>query len=286
MNNTKETLSKKIEQLQNNTLTKIKDYTTNPEKYLQLIDFIHHCYNYSLHNRLLIYAQNPSAIAVGSFTKFKNLNYTVKKGEKGIKIMVPVKVTLFKDKNKLIKMSNATKLQKQQIKNGKIKTIQRTYFKLGTVFDITQTNMPIEKHQELYPENNTITDVNHNLEQIEQGIRKADPKLKTDSIVNNTNTCITKTVISLVHKLIKTKMQNTSSLELSDQTKNLLIELTVYSMLKSLKIDTSDKTKLYIASWKNKDGQKISELSGKKQSDILQIIDDNTNWFIKTIANA
>lgn len=162
--------------------------------------------------------------------------------------MVPVTVTLFKDKNKLIKMSNATKLQKQQIKNGKIKTIQRTYFKLGTVFDITQTNMPIEKHQELYPENNTITDVNHNLEQIEQGIRKADPKLKTDSFVNNTNTCITKTVISLVHKLIKTKMQNTSSLELSDQTKNLLIELTVYSMLKSLKIDTSDKTKLYIAS--------------------------------------
>lgn len=246
MNNTKETLSKKMEQLQNNTLTKIKDYTTNPEKYLQLIDFIHHCYNYSLHNRLLIYAQNPSAIAVGRFTK----------------------------------------LQKQQIKNGKIKTIQRTYFKLGTVFDITQTNMPIEKHQELYPENNTITDVNHNLEQIEQGIRKADPKLKTDSFVNNTNTCITKTVISLVHKLIKTKMQNTSSLELSDQTKNLLIELTVYSMLKSLKIDTSDKTKLYIASWKNEDGQKISELSGKKQSDILQIIDDNNNWFIKTIANA
>ena len=75
----------------------------------------------------------------------------VLKGEKGMKIWVPVKTTfLILGENNYVSLSDATKEQKEAYKEGKIEGRTRTTFKIGTVFDIGQTNYPKEKYPELY----------------------------------------------------------------------------------------------------------------------------------------
>ena len=60
-------------------------------KYGNFLDCISRFYNYSPRNILLIYAQNKNATSVASYTDWKRHGYQVKKGEKGIKIIRPIK---------------------------------------------------------------------------------------------------------------------------------------------------------------------------------------------------
>ena len=69
--------------------------------------------------------------------------------------MAPATVTLFPGQEtglaSLLKFSEATDNEKKQIAAGKIKTRSKTVYRLGTVFDVTQTNMPKDKYPEYYP---------------------------------------------------------------------------------------------------------------------------------------
>lgn len=103
----------------------------------------------------MILSQRQSAIGVGSYKWFQSQGYQVQRGEKGIKIMAPATVTLFSRQengtSQLVKLSEATANEKKQIAAGKIKTRSKTVYRLGTVFDVTQTNMPKDKYPEYYP---------------------------------------------------------------------------------------------------------------------------------------
>ena len=106
-------------------LKEVENYTQSPEKVVEMLDFMSKFHNYSERNAMLIHMQRPGATAVGSYAKFKKLGYNVNKGEKGIKIFVPSKATVFyrqgKDgKKNLTSLKNATKEEKQQIKEGNI----------------------------------------------------------------------------------------------------------------------------------------------------------------------
>ncbi|MCZ7586942.1 MAG: ArdC-like ssDNA-binding domain-containing protein [Deltaproteobacteria bacterium] len=57
--------------------------------YLQFAASFHH---YSLHNTLLIFMQKPDATRVAGFHAWKSLGRYVRKGEKGIAIMAPIRV--------------------------------------------------------------------------------------------------------------------------------------------------------------------------------------------------
>jgi hypothetical protein len=61
----------------------------------EYLDFMSKFYNYSPRNSALIQKQFRGAEAVGSFTFWKNKGYSVQKGEKGIKIVVPTKYETF-----------------------------------------------------------------------------------------------------------------------------------------------------------------------------------------------
>ena len=99
----------------------------------------------------LIYAQNRFARFVQSFDAWKKMDAHVQKGEKGMKIWVPVKVTILhlSDGNK-IPLSDATAEQKKAFYNGQIEGEKRLRFKIGTVFDIGQTDFPKERYPEIY----------------------------------------------------------------------------------------------------------------------------------------
>jgi hypothetical protein len=79
------------------------------------------------------------------------MDVAVKKGQQGIKIFVPVQVTILQlDENKSIFLSDATEQQKALYKSGQIKGKKVLHFKIGNVFDISQTDYPPEKYPELF----------------------------------------------------------------------------------------------------------------------------------------
>lgn len=128
-----------------------KSYTDDPDKIAEVLEFASNFYQYSLHNMQLIYAQNPHATFVQAFDAWKKDDAHVKKGEKGMKIWVPVKVTILNlpDGN-IIPLSEATIEQKKAYYNGQIEGKSKLHFKIGTVFDIGQTDFPKERYPELY----------------------------------------------------------------------------------------------------------------------------------------
>lgn len=135
-----------MDELNHRIKTIAATYEDSPETIAELLAFKARFYQYSPKNTMLIYAENPRATFVGSFNKFKELGYSVKKGEHGMKVFVPAEVTLFREnpKEEWVAISKATKKQKEAIKNNQYETKKILTFKVGTVFDIAQTTCPVE----------------------------------------------------------------------------------------------------------------------------------------------
>lgn len=70
---------------------KIFNLLENSEELMKFLKFRkQHFYQYSIRNTLLIYEQKPHATFIAGFHKWKELGYRIKKGEKGITILVPL----------------------------------------------------------------------------------------------------------------------------------------------------------------------------------------------------
>lgn len=117
---------KQIENLKNNIDIKIKNLLENSGELQEFIKF--HKANfkaYSIRNSLLIYSQYPTARHVAGFNKWKELGFEIKKGEKAIKILVPL-IKKASDSDEKIygyKYVNVFDISQVQDKDGKaIKT--------------------------------------------------------------------------------------------------------------------------------------------------------------------
>lgn len=151
----KEEWIEKAKELENQCTERVKEvaenFVRNPDTIAEALAFGSKFYQYSVRNTQLIFSQNPSAQYVQSFPAWKKMGYNIKRGEHGMKILVPVKTTLLKlNEDNIVKLSDATSQQKQDYKEGKITGFVSTRFKVGTVFDIAQTNYPPEKYPELF----------------------------------------------------------------------------------------------------------------------------------------
>lgn len=127
------------------------NYKENPEMIADYLQFSQRFYSYSPQNTRLIYQQNRNASFVKSYADWKKEGATVKKGEKGIAIWVPVQVTLLETGDKeYISLREASESQKKDYREGKIKGVKKIRYKVGHVFDIAQTTYPIEQYPKLY----------------------------------------------------------------------------------------------------------------------------------------
>ena len=134
-------------------------YKESPENLLELIKFKSQFYKYSFNNTILIYEQNPNASFVQSFTKWKEMNQkvdgkdiSVKRGEHGIRIFVPVIQRCIKiDDERTVSVSEAKKQFPKaydEYSAGRCQAQDMLVgFRIGSVFDISQTTFP----KELYP---------------------------------------------------------------------------------------------------------------------------------------
>lgn len=132
----------------------IKDITENykrsPEMLSELLIFKSQFYNYSFNNTVLIHEQNSFSTYVSSYGAWKQLGYQVQKGQKGMSIFVPVKTEVVKIDGKLKKLSELNAEQQMQVQAGQLETLSRTFFKVEKVFDIAQTNCPVEDYPKLF----------------------------------------------------------------------------------------------------------------------------------------
>lgn len=130
----------------------IDNFQRSPADLIEYLKFNSKFYQYSKNNNTLIYQQNRYAQYCGSFKHFKDMGYSVKKGEHGIKILVPYISKYFynADTEEWKKVSEASAEQKQKIKNGEMEIKQYTSFGVGTVFDISQTDCPVEDYPKFF----------------------------------------------------------------------------------------------------------------------------------------
>ncbi len=137
-------------ELNNRVLECAKNFSESPESMMEYLKFQSNFYQYSAKNTILIQMQNPAARFCGSFKSFKDKGYSVKKEESSMKIFVPTHKTFLETEDgDTIALSEATKQQKADYKAGKIKSFQKLYFKVGSVFDISQTNCPKSDYPKL-----------------------------------------------------------------------------------------------------------------------------------------
>ena len=111
----------------------MKNYLDS-EQFKSFLDTMSKFHNYSLNNIHLLKMQNPSVSHVASFNKWKtDFERTVKKGSKALKIWVPyqVKTKISTNQNELSFSPSENEMEEKEV------TVTR--FKLGNVFDVSQT---------------------------------------------------------------------------------------------------------------------------------------------------
>lgn len=109
------------------------------QRYSAVLDSISRFHNYSINNSIIIALQNPYATHVASYTTWKNMNRSVKKGEKGIQIFCPFQYHVEQELNKIDPKTNEVMIDKDGNNIKEKKLIQQTGYKIGYVFDVSQT---------------------------------------------------------------------------------------------------------------------------------------------------
>lgn len=267
-----------------------KDYLN----FLQKMSLLH---DYSFNNILLILMQNPNASMVASYTTFNHMNRGVKKGSKALKIICPCPVKKTKQIESKDNLGNTITEEVEE---------NRTYFRVGNVFDVSQT-YPLNEQGKIPSFTNELSYDSTFLQNLILNIKKSqtipinyDPALKENSAngyykidskeiylkegMNNLQELKT-----LIHELAHHYQHEKYSNLIKDFNRNDLevsAESTAYVVFNMLKdfygvdiFDSSNYSVGYVASW-----SKTKELSELKTT--LTLISKISNDLFKVISTA
>lgn len=246
--------------------------------------------NYSLNNQYLIWLQKPDSKYVTSFNAFSKMGYYINKGEKGIKILFPVFLKFIKVntndsqfKIKPIYLLTEEELKKLKDKEDNSVTFyneKATYFKVGNVFDVSQTTMPFEEiDSSLNPiledsQADGITDVfikaiykdgiKVKYEDIDSGAKGyCDFDNKTIVVKKNLSDLMRLKVIihEYAHSLAHTHLKdNNKEYQEHREQYESEAEAIAYVVSKYLGLDTKNYSMTYLYSWsKNKDFKELDD---------------------------
>lgn len=272
-----------VEELTRKMNENIKKFKKEPKQELELLKYISQFNNYSIKNISLIQSQRSGAFGVASYKQFKDKGYQVQRGEKAIKILAPKFQDMFRyeeeGKVKTKPVSQATKEQKQGIKDGKYKVMKGkiTNFIAVPVFDITQTDCPPEDYPVLYPnkpENFNFKGTENELKRFHQAVsdyaKLQNVKVNYD-VVDGTSKgfyapALNEIVVDkhlnekeqtkvLLHELAHAEMHNSKIMkDKAPELKAVNVleyqaEMTAYIVSSKFELDTEDYSTHYLASW-------------------------------------
>lgn len=299
----KEYAKKKQEEMNEfikSSIDDVKNHFKSEEDIKELGKFMSQMYNYSSKNKMLIKGQYSSALYVGSETHFNEKGFHINNGERPIKVLVPNQTKFFKDeKGKTKPLRFANKFEKEEIKNGKIKVFAgKTYFKLGNVYDITQTDARPQDYPKIYP--NRINDFKVNNKDyldtvyklakdhlIDKGYKIYENVPKSDvngasGIINESDKDVVITqnlgkgeaVSVLFHEMTHQELHSNITNEQYESNRGYFegeAELSAYIISNHFGLDTSESSFPYIKEWTN---------------NFSDIDDKELNNFINNVSNA
>lgn len=268
----KEDKEKEVNNLLEKANEGIEKCFTSPENFKELISYMSKFYNYSFRNTFLIQEQFKGALAVGSYAFWKEKGFTVNKGEKGIKILVPNRLSdyFINSKGEEVKLSKATPEEKRLIEQGEIEVRKgKLIFNQGYVFEVSQTNAKAKDLPKIFPGRWLDGEVNNYdlmykaMENIANkiGVRIIEPKEELGSVkgvsypltkevaLNPRNTQL-QNVKTLIHELAHAKLHTMETRDnYTTNEKEFQAEMSAYAVCSYFGLDTSEYSFRYIKSW-------------------------------------
>ncbi|PEN47688.1 hypothetical protein CN630_11810 [Bacillus wiedmannii] len=279
----------------------VEGYFRTPGDLKEYLTFMAKFYHYSPSNISLIQSQFEGASAVGSFSFWKEKGFAVKKGEKGIQILVPNRtVAKFKDKEGTWKtVTKANEEEKKQIESKSVEVMPgRLYFAVGHVFDVSQTNAKAEDLPRIFPNRwleGSVTDYKSLYKGMEAIAEKNDVKIiapkselgvakgvsypLTKEVALNPRNSELQNVKTLLHELAHAKLHTAETrMNYTAPEKEFQAEMTAYAVSSYFGIDTSEYSLGYLASWTQ--GKEM-----KDKTKLLKEVHETSIEFIETIEN-
>ncbi|MEN1938275.1 ImmA/IrrE family metallo-endopeptidase [Paenibacillus sp. 102] len=277
----------------------IEGYFRSPEDLKEYLSFMAKFYRYSPSNIALIQNQFEGSRAVGSFSFWKEKGFSVKKGEKGIQILVPNQTTTkFKGKDGTWKpIAKANEEEKKQIESKSVEVKPgRLYFSVGYVFDVSQTNAKAEDLPRIFPNRwleGTVKDYKSLYKGMEaiaekNGVKIIEPKHElgvakgvsytlTKEVALNPRNSELQNVKTLFHELAHAKLHTAEThMSYTAPEKEFQAEMTAYTVSSYFGIDTSEYSLGYLANWTQ--GKEL-----KEKSKLLKEVHETSTEFIETI---
>lgn len=259
----------------------------NSDNYRNYLSTMSKFYNYSINNIILIAFQNPNATLVAGYNAWKDkFKRTVKKGEKAISIMAPVKHK---------KQVQETDANGNRLFNDdgtpKLKTVTWTSFRSVPVFDVSQTEgkplptIGINEIEKKVKDYNKVLDMLINISDIPVSFENIDGgakgyfSIETNRIVVKEAMSEAQTIKTLLHEMTHAALHGKGCIaENADrQTKEVEAESVAFVVADYLGIDTSEYSFGYITGWS--EGKDIKILK-----DSLELIKLQSSKFISEIS--
>lgn len=232
----------------------VKDFmeTDAYKSYLRAVGKFH---NYSMNNIMLITMQRPDATLVAGYNTWKkSFNRNVKRGEKGLKIIAPMPVSVEKEEDRVDQYGNT---YKEKV------TVTVPRFRAVTVFDVSQTDgdpLPDISPAELKNEVNNYSaflkavekasDVPINFIGIE-GSAKGYFNVANNEISVAKGMSESQTLKTLIHEIAHSVLHNKDNggVFIDTKTKEVQAESVAFSVCSHFGIDTSEYTFPYVTAW-------------------------------------
>lgn len=264
----------------------VKEVFTS-ENYRNYLKFFSQFHNYSFNNVIMILSQYPTASKVASFKTWNKLGLKVKKGSKGIKILVPIPYSYTKEEV-VTDEFNQVKYDKNGNKVIEETEVKGLTFRLGNVFDISQVD------GEVPTLTNELQDNPKQLEKaIESLIRTSTTPINYDYSLNSQTaygyySLIEKAIYlradlssmhtfkTLIHEKAHSMLHNKDQHNYTREEAEVQAESIAFVVCNCLGFNTSEYSFGYIASW-----SKNKELKELKTS--LKVIAETSNEILKWI---
>ena len=260
----KELKQKELNELQEKLQNGIQD-ALNSDKYKDFLKTMSKFYKYSYNNSILIQLQKQDATLVASYSDWKKQNVKLNKGEydNPIKILCPVTI-----KVNVKEMADDMLENRDEAKTKDVKTI--TKFKVGKVYDISQTNAYENEKYSLKKDSNAIIEekgkIIEGLEQVtgitinfvnNLGRANGTYDLERNEIKVRDNMGDIKTISTAIHESAHALLHNNNSKDKPREQLEFEAESVAFVVCERLGIDAKKNNFLYLANWVGK--QDISE---------------------------